>query len=157
MYSCIHWLIPRNFPLPNIWAHNTRALLVSQDRRHFFITPCFPRCESFYVESFTILLVIQRVLNELWRTRLACGRMIRVAHPLSPSPVSNLFLFLNLPVCRRSSLLTWGGGRGGRGAKSDDHETAYPSMNHSRLSDVNLPHCALRSSHAILFSDSSQF
>ncbi len=39
--------------------------------------------------------------------------MIRpLAHSLPPpSPVSKLFLFLNLPVCRRSSLLT-GGGRG---------------------------------------------
>jgi len=32
-------------------------------------------------------------------------------------------LFLSLPVCRRSSLLTWeAGGRGGRGAESYDRE-----------------------------------
>jgi hypothetical protein len=32
--SCTHWLSSRN-PTPRIWA-----LLVSQDRRHFFMTPC---------------------------------------------------------------------------------------------------------------------
>ncbi len=37
---------------------------------------------------------------------LSCSRMIRLlAHPLPPSPVSKLSLFLSLPVCRRSSLL----------------------------------------------------
>jgi hypothetical protein len=35
VHSCSHWLRPRN---PRIWAH-IRALLVSQDRRHLFVTP----------------------------------------------------------------------------------------------------------------------
>ncbi len=51
------------------------------------------------------------------------------------SPVSKLSLFLSLIVCRRSSLLTGEGGRGGRGAKSYEHEKAWPSINHSILSD----------------------
>ncbi len=50
-----------------------------------------------------------------------------------PSPVSKLSLFLSLPVCRRSSLLTREGERGGRGAKSYDR----PSINRSVLSAVN--------------------
>jgi hypothetical protein len=39
--------------------------------------------------------------------------MIRLnAQPFPSSPVSKLSLFLSLPVCRRSSLLTGDGGRG---------------------------------------------
>jgi hypothetical protein len=49
----------------------------------------------------------QRGLNDLPRARLSCGRMIRLhAHPLPLSSISKLSLFLSLPVCRRSSLLT---------------------------------------------------
>ncbi len=44
---------------------------------------------------------------------LSCNRMIRLlAHPLPPSPISNLSLFLSLPVCRWSSLLAGEEGRG---------------------------------------------
>ncbi len=41
VYSCAHGLRPRNTPppLPPHWGSNTRALLVSQDRRHLFVTP----------------------------------------------------------------------------------------------------------------------
>ncbi len=49
-------------------------------------------------------------------------------HP-STSPISKLSLLLSLSVCRRSSLLTKGGG-GGRGAKSYDREKAWPSIIH---------------------------
>ncbi len=41
VHSCTHWLRPRNSlppPLP-LLASYTRALLVSQDRRHLFVTP----------------------------------------------------------------------------------------------------------------------
>jgi hypothetical protein len=39
--------------------------------------------------------------------------MIRIlAYPLLPSPGSKLSLFLSLPVCRRSSLLTGERGKG---------------------------------------------
>jgi hypothetical protein len=45
-----------------------------------------------------------------YRGRTICDSFL--AHPLPPSPVSKLPLFLSLPVCRRSSLLTGeGGGR----------------------------------------------
>ncbi len=62
-------------------------------------------------------LLEDSALNDLFRTMLSCGRMIRLlAHPRppAPSPVSNLSLFLSLPVCRRLSLLMREGG-GGRG------------------------------------------
>jgi hypothetical protein len=49
-----------------------------------------------------------------------------------PSPVSNLSLFLSLPLCRRSSLLT-----GGRGAESFDREKSWLSISNSILSVVN--------------------
>ncbi len=42
VYSCSHWQIPRNPPSPPHLGSNTRALLVSQDRRHLFVTPCLP-------------------------------------------------------------------------------------------------------------------
>jgi hypothetical protein len=38
-YSCSHWLRPRNpVPIPPQGSY-TRALLVSQDRRHLFVKP----------------------------------------------------------------------------------------------------------------------
>jgi hypothetical protein len=42
VYNCTHWLRPRN-PPPPLWAYiraRTNVLLVSQDRRHLFVTPC---------------------------------------------------------------------------------------------------------------------
>jgi hypothetical protein len=65
----------------------------------------------------------QRVMNDLYRTRLSCGRIIRLlAHPPSPSAVSKLSLFLSLPMCRRSSLLT--GEKGGGVGVEQNHATA---------------------------------
>jgi hypothetical protein len=46
-------------------------------------------------------------------------------HPLPPSPVRKLSLFLSLPVCRRVSLVMGEGGRG---------EKAWSSVNNSVLS-----------------------
>jgi hypothetical protein len=40
LYSCTHWLRPATNPLPPHLGSYTRALLVSQDRRHLFATPC---------------------------------------------------------------------------------------------------------------------
>jgi hypothetical protein len=59
--------------------------------------------------------------------------------PPSPLSVSKLSLFLSLPVCRQSRLLT---GEGGRGAQFFDREKAWPSINHSVLSDVTISHCS---------------
>ncbi len=39
MFSCTHWLRPRNSPLPPHLGSYTRTLLSSQDRRHLFVTP----------------------------------------------------------------------------------------------------------------------
>ncbi len=51
------------------------------------------------------------------------------------SPVDKLSLFLSLPVCRRSRLLTGVGVRGGeRGAKSYDGKKTCSSINHLILS-----------------------
>ncbi len=38
VYSCSHWLRPRNSPSPHLGSY-TGALLVSQDRRHLFVPP----------------------------------------------------------------------------------------------------------------------
>ncbi len=42
-HSCTHWLRSRTPPLPfpSHLGSYTRALLVSQDRRHVFVTPCY--------------------------------------------------------------------------------------------------------------------
>jgi hypothetical protein len=45
-------------------------------------------------------------------------------HPLPLLPVFKLSLFLNLPVCRRSTLLTGEGGGRGAGDKSYDGKKA---------------------------------
>jgi hypothetical protein len=45
VHSCTHWLRPRDSPPSlRIWARITRALLVSKDRRHLFVT--LPTSES---------------------------------------------------------------------------------------------------------------
>jgi hypothetical protein len=61
------------------------------------------------------------------------GQAFLRSHDLAPPPVSNLSLFLSLPVCSRSSLLTRERGEG-RGTKSCDREKAWSSINHSILS-----------------------
>ncbi len=54
-----------------------------------------------------------------------------------PPPVSKLpHLFLSLPLCRRSSLLTGEGEGCGRGAESYDRKKAWPSIIRSLLSGV---------------------
>ncbi len=70
----------------------------------------------------------RRVLNDLSRTRFSCVRMSE----LLPHPFFSLFP--NLPVSRRSSLLT----REGKGAKSYDLQKAWPSVNCSILSGTNV-------------------
>ncbi len=43
VHSCTHWLRPLNSPpSPAFGLIRGRALLVSQDRRHLFVTPCVP-------------------------------------------------------------------------------------------------------------------
>jgi hypothetical protein len=67
----------------------------------------------------------QRILNDLYRTRLSSGRMIR-SFPSPPG--SKLSLFLSIPVCRRSSLYIRENGVGG------DGEKAWSSINNLILS-----------------------
>ncbi len=66
----------------------------------------------------------QRGLNDLQRTKLTLnGRMIRLhTRPAPPRP-----------GCRRSSLLTGGGGRGGPGAEPYDRQKAWASINRKPL------------------------
>jgi hypothetical protein len=53
VHSCAHWLRPRILtppsPSPRHLGSYTRALLVSQDRRHLFVTPWLCNlCEAAY-------------------------------------------------------------------------------------------------------------
>ncbi len=54
--------------------------------------------------------------------------------PSPPSSVSKLSLFLSLPVCRRSSLLTGEGWEEGEGAKLHAGKKAWPFIIHKLLS-----------------------
>ncbi len=64
VYSCIHYLRPRNSPSPPLQLGSyTRALLVSQNRRHIFLTPYIFCSESLrYSKSkhFTITVFFTR-------------------------------------------------------------------------------------------------
>ncbi len=72
----------------------------------------------------------QRVLNDLLKTRLSRRRRIWLLfHSLSRQQLSSQ------SSCCQPSLLLWGGDVGG--AKSYDDETAWSSINHSILSDIN--------------------
>jgi hypothetical protein len=48
--------------------------------------------------------------------------------PYSPSTVSNLSLFLSLPLGRRSSLLTGGGGGEGAGHEQNHSNARMPGL-----------------------------
>jgi hypothetical protein len=67
-----------------------------------------------------------RVLNDLKRAKLSCGRMIRLhTHPPSPSPVSNMSLFLSLPVSFLVELSEW---RRGKGVGVEPNHTTAESL-----------------------------
>jgi hypothetical protein len=116
-------------PPPHLGSYMyTRALLVSQARRHLFVTPwdlpstwtkeklCYkgirrvnppssklhPHRLSMYVASpESIEWFIEDQAFFLWLH----------SAPLPRPPISKLSLFLGLPLCRRSSLLTGEGGQ----------------------------------------------
>ncbi len=76
----------------------------------------------------------QRVLNDFKRTKLSCGRMIRLlTHPLPPSHVCKLSLFQS--SCVSPVELT--DGRGGDEDGGGDRVKAWSSINHSILSGDN--------------------
>ncbi len=111
------------------WPQSSLPLSVqgehAQECNHWEIIHIEENPESFWPSStfhppYTQVLRGQRGLNDLWKARLSCGRMIRLLGcPLTPSHVSKLPLFLSLPVCRRKRGVE-GGGR-----------AAWPSINHS--------------------------
>ncbi len=75
--------------------------------------------------------------------------MIRLhAHP--PPPFRKLPLFLSLPVCRRSGILTGEGEGGGRGAESYNRKKVLPAINSSILSgEERLWQRAVRCRHIV--------
>ncbi len=79
--------------------------------------------------------VKQRVVNNLQRARLSCGRMIRLlAHPLpliSRQQIVSLSQYSPVRPYWR-----WEGEGCRHGGKLYDHEKAWPSINHSILSGV---------------------
>jgi hypothetical protein len=92
-----------------LWLWNLTVLLTTRPRKQK--GDCW--CGSAYSHStYTRWHNAERIEN-FKRARLSCGRMIPLhAHPLTPSTVSKLALFLSHPICRRSSLLAGKGGRG---------------------------------------------
>ncbi len=84
---------------------------------------------------------IQRVLNDLERTRLSSCRVIwLLPNPLPPSPVCKLNWRHTGKLRKRDNLPTGEGGGLGGGAKSYSGEKAWFSMNPSILSAYIYPH-----------------
>ncbi len=85
----------------------------------------------------SFLTSIQRELNDLYRTRISRRHIICPPPPPPPfCQISQFYIFLRLPVFRRSRLLTnddRGGAVGGE-AKSYDGEKIWSSIHHSILS-----------------------
>jgi hypothetical protein len=74
--------------------------------------------------------------KEYWMIYRGPGFLVVKSFGSSPTcspyyPVSKVSIFLSLPVCRRSSIVTWDGGGGGGGAKSCDRQKAWSSIYHS--------------------------
>jgi hypothetical protein len=85
---------------------------------HRIITGSDSRCIGLQVGGGDLHSPAQRVLNDFYRSRLSCGRMIKLhAHPPPPSPVSKLDRRHTERLRKRDNLLTGEGVReGGRGA-----------------------------------------
>ncbi len=104
-------------------------------------------CTCFLCVTWTYILYIQSNMSviamgrEYWMIYRWYGisrrRMIWLLPP-PPPPVSNLPLFLSLPVCRRSSLLTGEeGGRGkGAGRTNYDDGKAWSSINYKSFNTL---------------------
>jgi hypothetical protein len=86
-----HWLRPRNSPpppLPPHWGSYTRALLVSQDSRHLFVTPWLNistqhSCSCNFSRYFYIFILDSYFRREAVH---ACGPSARL-HRTQPAPV----------------------------------------------------------------------
>ncbi len=67
VYSCTHWLSPRNSPFPPYLGSYTSALLVSQGRRHLFGTPCWSSYLLVFISAFSdrpcIIIAGHRILS----------------------------------------------------------------------------------------------
>ncbi len=101
--------------------------------QHLHLIVSYLGKQVWLIDSWISEYLVHRGLNDLYRTKLSYGSMIRFhARHLPPSLVSKSSLFLSLPMCRRSSLLTERGG-GVRGAKSYDRKKAWASINRSIL------------------------
>ncbi len=74
VHSCTHWLgaeTPQLPPSPRVWTRITRALLVSKDRRHLFVTPWGLPFHHILVSEISVSLTrIQRFTLSYNRRRL---------------------------------------------------------------------------------------
>ncbi len=77
VYNCTHWLRLRNSSLPPHLGSCTRSLLVSQDRRHLSVTPCFP--PSIHSSKYICLVVISAMCR-------AVQSVLHASYPPSPLP-----------------------------------------------------------------------
>ncbi len=112
---------------PPVLPQHTRPLLVSQDRRHHFVTPWLRRTLSYIHAPVSI---------EWFLEDRAFLRSYDSAPHSPPSSVRKLYLFPSLPLCRRWSLLTGQRWRGWPRVQIMlyDREKDWPSMKHSILS-----------------------
>jgi hypothetical protein len=62
-----HWLKPRYSPLPPHLGSYREALLVSQDKRHLFVTPCLARTVPHIDLGYTVLVVLGKTKYTILR------------------------------------------------------------------------------------------
>ncbi len=93
-----HWLIPRNSrppPLPPHLGSYTRALLVSQDRRHLFVTPLTNRAWGSIDPDRNIFIYAMKIRNGL-RNNRPYGILIEEGRAASKSPHWKFGYFLSI-------------------------------------------------------------
>jgi hypothetical protein len=92
------WLRPRiSPPSPRIWTCITRALLVSKDRRHLFVTPCIVRSPIPFILVF--LLSVQQVNLFFQASRLSVD-----ARPQNNTAAKKTLYFF-FPFCSKVNRL----------------------------------------------------
>ncbi len=88
--SCTHWMRPR--PHPSHWDSYTRALLVSKDRRHLFVTRCLQyTCKNsslVFLKELDFIGGQRRLWKKIITKKCSC-RMISIGIKMISSALQN--------------------------------------------------------------------
>jgi hypothetical protein len=93
VHRCTHWMRPRNSPLPPHVGSYTRALLISQDRRHLFVNP-WVNDQRFVTESIKMKMNSEFAL-QTFQNRKSCENSFIVKLGFNPTltSVANCFKY----------------------------------------------------------------